>query len=412
VGTWSTIWHSLDEAFFMLWATLWALILGFTLSGIVQAFVSRREMQRAMGDHRPAAVTRSSLLGMASSSCSYAASALARSLFARGADFTTAMIFMVASTNLVLELGLVLWLLIGWQFALGEFVGGTIMIAMLAVLLPRALGRDLIAATRVRVTEAIPNLEVEEASTLRARLRQRTRWASAAGYTISDLVMLRREIVIGFVVAGFIAVAVPTQVWNTLFLHGHGVAATIENPVIAPAVAVISFVCSIGNVPLAAALWQQGVTFGGVMAFVFADLIAAPLLLIYRKLYGGRVTLLLLATFWVTMSAAGLVTELLFRAAGAVPDVRPELVVPEHLTWDHTTFLNVIFLAVLAALIWVHAHADRFGENQTHAQDPVCGMRVERANPGAVLDAATGRVYFCSDHCKDRYSPLESEPTK
>lgn len=397
-----TLWHSLNEAFFMLWQTLWALILGFTLSGVVQAFVSRRQMRRVMGNHSAATIARSSLLGMASSSCSYAASALARALFGRGADFTAAMVFMVASTNLVLELGLVLWLLIGWQFAAAEFVGGAIMIALLAIALPRALPADDLADARNRIATDLPADSHDEATTLRQRLTQKSRWVSATGYTISDLTMLRREIVIGFLVAGFLAVGVPTGVWDSVFLHGHGATTVIENAAIAPAVAIVSFVCSIGNVPLAAALWQHGVSFGGVVAFVFADLISFPLLVIYRKLYGGRLTLRLLAVFWLAMSAAGVLTELIFRGLDGIPASRPALVAEEHFAWDHTAVLNVIFLAGFVVLYVVYRRRDRDVET-AHATDPVCGMQVERANPGATTIEGDEVTYFCSTHCQERY---------
>jgi uncharacterized membrane protein YraQ (UPF0718 family)/YHS domain-containing protein len=398
----STVWQSLSEAFFMLWQTLWALILGFTLSGVVQAFVSRRQMRRVMGDHRATTIARSSLLGMASSSCSYAASALARTLFGRGADFTASMVFMVASTNLVLELGLVLWLLIGWQFAAAEFVGGAIMVALLAVVLPRALpNSELVAAQRAIATE-LPRQPDDEASTLRQRLAQKSRWVAAVGYTISDLTMLRREIVIGFVVAGFLAVGVPTGVWDSVFLHGHGAATTIENAAIAPAVAIVSFVCSIGNVPLAAALWQHDVSFGGVIAFVFADLISFPLLVIYRKFYGTRLTVRLLAVFWLVMSVSGLLTELIFRGIGAVPTTRPTLVADKHFAWDHTTWLNVFFLVVIASLYTAYRRRDRTTAT-AHVTDPVCGMQVERTNPGASLRVGDDIIYFCSTRCHERY---------
>jgi hypothetical protein len=397
-----TVWHSLDEAFFMLWQTLWALILGFTLSGVVQAFVSRRQMQQVMGDHRPGAISRSTLLGMASSSCSYAASALARTLFGRGADFTASMVFMVASTNLVLELGLVLWLLIGWQFAAAEFVGGAIMVALLAVLLPRVLPAAEIAAARDRVARDLPPDTDDEVSTLRARFGQRRRWVAATGYTISDLTMLRREIVIGFLAAGFLAIAVPTGVWNAVFIHGHGGATIVENAAVGPAVAIVSFVCSIGNVPLAAALWQHGVSFGGVIAFVFADLISFPLLVIYRKLYGGRLTARLLGVFWFVMSVAGLATELIFRGLGGIPGSRPKLIAEEHFAWDHTAVLNIVFIVGFTGLYWVYRQRDRVGDTG-HARDPICGMQVERANPGATTTTSDGLVYFCSTHCRERY---------
>jgi uncharacterized protein len=419
-----TIGGSLREAFFMFWETLWALVLGFGLSGAVQAFVSRGQMQRVMGRHGPAALTRSSLLGMASSSCSYAASAVAKSLFQRGADFTAAMVFMFASTNLVAELGIVLWLLIGWQFTLAEFAGGAIMIVLLGVLVPRLVPRHMVTAARERLDRAADGRTgpaehaghaghggqpggrrpLGERDSLAGRLRQPSRWADAAGYTISDLTMLRREIIIGFVVAGFATVAVPAGFWNAVFLHDHGTLTMIENALVGPFVAIISFVCSVGNVPLAAALWKDGISFGGVVAFIFADLISLPLLLIYRKFYGGRLTLRLLGVFWLVMSVAGLITELIFKAAGLVPATRPASIAPEHLSWNYTTILNIMFLFVLAGLYWLHRSKERFGGSQEVARDPVCGMQVDKHQPGAVLRTGGHTTYFCSEHCRERYS--------
>jgi uncharacterized protein len=408
-----TIGDSLREAFFMFWETLWALVLGFALSGAVQAFVSRGQMQRVMGRHGPAALTRSSLLGLASSSCSYAASALARSLFQRGADFTAAMVFMFASTNLVAELGIVLWLLIGWQFTLAEFAGGAIMIVLLGLLLPRLVPRHLVVAARERMDRNAAGHGDHaghgeppsgEGGSLCTRLRQPARWADAAGYTISDLTMLRREIAIGFVAAGFAAAAVPASFWSAVFLRGHGTLTLIENAIVGPFVAIISFVCSVGNVPLAAALWHDGISFGGVVAFVFADLISLPLLVIYRKLYGGRLALWLLGVFWLVMSAAGLLTELIAQAAGLIPATRPSVIAPEHLSWNYTTILNIVFLIVLAGIYWLHRGQERFGGGVTVARDPVCGMQVDMANPGAVLHEDGRTTYFCSGHCRDRFA--------
>jgi hypothetical protein len=308
----------------------------------------------------------------------------------------------MASTNLVLELGLVLWLLIGWQFAAAEFVGGAIMVALLAILLPRALPNTDVDAARAAIVTQLPPEADDDATTLRQRLRQRHRWVAATGYTISDLTMLRREIVIGFVVAGFLAVGVPTGVWDAVFLHGHGAATMIENAAIGPAVAIVSFVCSIGNVPLAAALWQHGASFGGVVAFVFADLLSFPLLVIYRKFYGRLLTLRLVTVFWLVMSVSGLLTELIFRALGGIPDARPRLIAEERFAWDHTTLLNGVFLAMFAALYAVYRRRDRTSIT-AHATDPVCGMQVERAHPGATLTVGNDVVYFCSTHCEERY---------
>jgi uncharacterized membrane protein YraQ (UPF0718 family)/YHS domain-containing protein len=407
-----TIGRSLSEGFFMFWDTLWALVLGFTLSGVVQAFVSRAQLQRVMGDHRPQTIVRTSLLGAASSSCSYAASALARTLFARGADFTTSMVFMIASTNLVVELGIVLWLLIGWQFAVAEFVGGSIMIALLAVVGPRVFrGRFLTEARRqvdVTTHEHVHVEPMEGGETAAIRWRSLRPWSDAATYTIADLRMLRRELVIGFVVAGFLAVAVPASVYRDVFLTGHGGWTTVENAAIGPVVAFVSFVCSIGNVPLAAALWTSGVSFGGVVAFVFADLLSAPLVAIYRKLYGGRPALLLVGVLWAIMSIGGLLTELLFRGVHLLPHVRHIQPVHTGFRWNATTFLDIVFLVVFAVVWWLARHRDQYGADDRYATDPTCGMRVEKAHPGAVSVTEGVTSYFCSDGCRDAFARLDA----
>ena len=308
MGVLATVGTSLAEGFWMFYDTLWALVVGFALSGAVQAFVSKAQMQRVLGDHRPVTVVRSSFFGMVSSSCSYAASALAKTLFARGADFTSSMVFMFASTNLVVELGIVMWLLIGWQFAVAEFVGGFIMIAILAVVLPKVVNVDELDAARERLrtsSSAGPHDshggagddDAGPTGSWRQRIRTRAGWSEASGYTISDVTMLRKELVIGYVVAGFASIAVPVGVWQALFLPGHGLLSAIENVVMAPVLAFISFVCSVGNVPLAAALWKGGISFGGVISFIFADLLALPLVLIYRKFYGTRLALKLALVF-------------------------------------------------------------------------------------------------------------------
>ena len=311
-----TVGRSLLDGLGMFWETLWALVLGFGLSGVVQAFVSRAEMQRVLGDRRPTTIAKAGFFGMVSSSCSYAASALAKTLFQRGADFTAAQAFMFASTNLVVELGIVLWLLIGWQFAAAEFVGGAIMIALIAVVMPYVVNDDTAEHARRALGGDAHHHEHEDSTANRGTLAG---WADAAAYTISDLTMLRKELVIGFVVAGFADTAVPIRFWKSLFVTGHGFWSTLENVALAPFLAIISFVCSIGNVPLAAALWTGGISFGGTIAFVFADLITLPLLMIYRRYYGTRLTMRLLAAFWVTMSLAALATEYLFKAVSLAP---------------------------------------------------------------------------------------------
>jgi uncharacterized membrane protein YraQ (UPF0718 family)/YHS domain-containing protein len=400
------VWRGLKEGFFMFYETFWALILGFSFSGAVQAFVSRQSMQRRLGDHGPAAVARASLYGTVSSSCSYAASAMAKSLFSKGADFVASMVFMVASTNLVIELGIVLVVLIGWQFMAAEFVGGAIMIALIAVLGGVVFrGRSLADARRRVEAAALPDevLPVGGDSPSSPRIATLAGWSDAASFSMADLQMLRREMLIGYGVAGFLAALVPAHLWNDVFVHGHGFATIVENALVAPAIALVSCVCSIGNVPLAAALWSGGISFGGVVSFIFADLIALPILLVYRRLYGTRTALRILGLFWLVMSLAGLVTEGLFDAAGLVPVTHSISIPTSHLSWNSTTFLNLAFLVILVVFYVLSRNRERLGGGEKYAIDPVCGMQVEIALAPAKCQDHGAEVYFCSEHCRDRF---------
>ena len=409
---------SLREAFFMFWETLWPLVLGFGLSGAVQAFVPKEQMERVMGDHRAGAVARASGFGVVSSSCSYAATAMAKSLFYKGADFVTAMVFMFASTNLVIELGVVLIILLGWQFAAAEFVGGPIMIVLLGLTGGAVIGAARASAARRRLQQqsapdsndhqAMSGVSEERQEELEhepwsVKLRSKAAWADAASYTMADLTMLRKELVIGYLVAGFLATLVPNHVWGDVFIHGHGFWTSLENAFVGPAVAIVSFVCSVGNVPLAAALWKGGISFGGVISFLFADLITLPLLLVYRKYYGGRMALRLLAWFWVVMAVAGLIVEGLARLAGLVPTHHLTKIVTESFRLDYTTFLNIAFLAAFAVLFWLHHNRARFGGGRGYAFDPVCGMQVRMADAPATTVHDGTRYWFCSDHCRDKF---------
>ena len=388
----SGIWPSLREGFFMFWATLWALVLGFALSGAVQAFVSKEQMQRVLGDHRPGAVARAGFFGTVSSSCSYAATAMGKSLFEKGADFISSLVFMFASTNLVVELGVVLVILMGWQFAAAEYVGGVIMIVLLALLGGFVLTRRLTEPARERVRQgtvgghdhlAMVSVTHERQQEIEhepwgQKLTSAADWADAAAYTMADLKMLRRELVIGYVVAGFLAVMVPVDAWNELFLTGHGFWTTLQNVIIGPFIALISFVCSIGNVPMAAALWHGGISFGGVISFIFADLIALPLVLIYRKYYGAKLAMRMTLTFWAVMSAAGLIVEGLFSVLGWIPTSRPSTIVTTHFQWNYTTFLNIVFLGVFGVLYWLYRNRARFGAT---GGDHLCEMHADAVEP-------------------------------
>jgi uncharacterized protein len=356
---------ALSFSFGMFWEILWALILGFALSGAVQAVVSKREMRRLLPDDSARTLAVATGLGAASSSCSYAAVALARSLFRRGADFTAAIAFEIASTNLVFELGIVIALLLGWEFVLGEFVGGPLMIVLVAVAFRIFLQRRLVDAAREQANRGlIGSMEGHAEMDMSAggegtwwrRLRTQRGFTATADYFVMDWAAIWRDIAVGLLVAGALAAWVPESWWQSLFLVGHPTAAKVWGPVIGPLVAVISFVCSVGNVPLAAVLWNGGISFGGVIAFIFGDLIIAPILNIYRKYYGLRMAAFLAAVLYVTMVLAGLAVELLFQAFGIVPTDRNAKVEMASVSWNYTTYLNIVFLALAAALVVRYFH--------------------------------------------------------
>jgi uncharacterized membrane protein YraQ (UPF0718 family) len=355
------LWRALSFAFGMTWEILWALILGFGLSAVVQAVVSKREMRRLLPDASPRTLLVASGLGAASSSCSYASVALARSLFRKGADFTAAMAFEIASTNLVIELGIVMALLLGWRFVVGEFVGGPLMIVLVALLFRLFLKRRLVEEARVEAEKGrLGSMEGHAAMDMSAggegswwqRLRTPAGLTSTADYFVMDWAAVGRDIFGGLLLAGALAAWVPDSFWRSLFLEHHTTVAKLWGPLIGPLVAILSFVCSIGNVPLAAVLWNGGISFGGVLAFIFADLLILPIIDIYRRYYGWRMAGFIVATFYATMVAAGLVVEFVFQGIGLQPTVRNAKVVTAHVSWNYSTFLNIVFLAVAAVLSW------------------------------------------------------------
>jgi uncharacterized protein len=344
----------------MTWEILWALILGFALSAVVQAVVRRATIVRLLGDNRPRALALAAGLGAASSSCSYAAVALARSLFRKGADFTAAMAFEIASTNLVVELGVILALLMGWQFTAAEFVGGPIMIVALAVLFRLVLRRRLLDAARAQAERGLAgsmeghaamDMSVQRDGSLWRRLYSPDAYTAVSQVFVMEWAAVWRDLVAGLLIAGAIGAWVPDTFWQHLFLTDRPTAAALWGPLVGPLVAVISFVCSIGNVPLAVVLWTGGISFGGVVAFIFADLIILPILNIYRRYYGARMALFLAGTFYATAALAGYAVELLFGGLGLIPDRATAQLPTEGITWNYTTWLNIAFLALTAALV-------------------------------------------------------------
>jgi uncharacterized membrane protein YraQ (UPF0718 family) len=354
--------HALSTSFAMGWEILWPLILGFALSGAIQAVVSKKQMSKLLPDDKPKTLAIASGLGAASSSCSYAAVALARSIFIKGGNFTSAMAFEFASTNLVVELGIIMAVLLGWQFTAAEFVGGPLMILILAILFRLFLTPKLVNAARKQAEKglsgrmeghaAMKDMSVKGNGTVWQKLRSSEGKTATSHFFVMDWASIWTDIVIGLLIAGALAAWVPQTWWDKLFFTGNHTAALIWGPIVGPLIAVVSFVCSVGNVPLAAVLWNGGISFGGVIAFIFADLIVFPILKIYKKYYGMKMAVFLFGTFYVAMVAGGYLVEAIFAILHLTPTVRNAKVLDAHVTFNYTTVLNIIFLLVATALVW------------------------------------------------------------
>ncbi len=355
----TSIGQALFTSFSMFWEILWPLILGFTLSGIVQAVVSHKAMANTLGCDGPKCLTFATLFGIASSSCSYAAVALARSIFQKGASFTSAMAFELASTNLVIELGIILIVLLGWQFTAAEFVGGILMVIFISVLFRLTLTPKLVQMAKAQAEKGLTgrmeghaamDMSVSGGSFF-SRLLSGRGLTAVSNFFVMDWVSVWVDIALGLLIAGALAAWVPNSFWNAFFFSSNPTIAKIEGPLVGPLVAIFSFVCSVGNVPLAAVLWRGGISFGGVVSFIFADLIILPILDIYRKYYGWRVMGYILLTFYVTMAAAGYVVEFLFQALGIIPQDRHVAAITEGVQWNYTSILNIVFLLLAAILV-------------------------------------------------------------
>jgi uncharacterized membrane protein YraQ (UPF0718 family)/YHS domain-containing protein len=395
----NVIWHGLRDGFLMAWEVWWALVIGFFISAVVQAWVPRERIEALMSGSGARSIGWATGLGAASSSCSYAAIAIAKSLFQKGASAASALAFQFASTNLVWELGLVLWLLIGWQFTLAEYVGGIVMIVLMTVVLRLFVSRRLEEHAREHARHADTGHAHAAAShqlSWRERLLSVRAWSDVAHNFRGDWQMLWKEVTIGFFLAGFIA-QLGNGFFESLFIrHAPAPLPTIENVVVGPIIAVLSFVCSVGNVPLAAVLWSGGISFGGVLAFLFADLIVLPILAIYRKYYGAAYALRITGLMLVTMVIAALIVDGIFGGLGLIPTgPRPTRAdIFGHVRVDYKLVLNVVGFAIFAALFWLTARRG--------ATDPVCGMKVDRS--AAVTRTVGSRTfYFCSEHCRQAF---------
>jgi uncharacterized membrane protein YraQ (UPF0718 family) len=372
----STLLDGLKNAGLMAYQVWWALVLGFAVSAVVQAWVPRHRVEAALSGSGFAPISKATGLGAASSSCSYAAIAIAKSLFQKGASAATVLAFQFASTNLVWELGLVLWVLIGWQFTLAEFVGGLVLIGLMTALLRFFVTPRLEERARLHAREAaaghVHHAVGVEGMAWRQRLTSLEAWTDVAHNFRGDWRMLWKEIGIGFLLAGFIGL-LGDDFFNGLFVtDAPGAIRTVENVIAGPIIAVLSFVCSIGNVPLAAVLWSGGISFGGVMAFIFADLIVLPIVVAYRKYYGTEFALRITALMFVTMVLAALIVEGLFSLAGLIPSARPARGdVFGSVELDYKLVLDVIGLAVFAGFFYLTV---RRGDEATRAHGGAEGV--------------------------------------
>lgn len=354
------IFMALKMSFSMFWEILWALILGFAVSAVIQAVVSKREMAKLLPDNSPKSLAKATGLGAASSSCSYAAVAIARSLFTKGADFTSAIAFEFASTNLVIELGIIMAILLGWRFTLAEFIGGPLMIIILALIFRIFLKNSLIEKARAQAQKGLAgameghaamDMSLTEGS-LFSRLRSKKGITATSHYFVMDWASIWKDILIGLLIAGALAAWVPNSFWQSFFFTSSGFWAKVWGPIIGPIVSIFSFVCSIGNVPLAAVLWNGGISFGGVIAFIFADLLVIPILNIYRKYYGGAMTVFLAISSYVAMVIAGFLVEIIFDILHLIPTQRNALIFTKGIGFDYTSVLNVIFIIIGGILVY------------------------------------------------------------
>jgi uncharacterized membrane protein YraQ (UPF0718 family)/YHS domain-containing protein len=401
-----TIGDGLGNAFQMAWEVWWALILGFALSGVVQAWVTRPQMERLMGGRGLAATLRATGLGAASSSCSYAAIAIAKSSFQKGAGLPAALAFMFASTNLVFELGIVLWIFLGPAFTAAEFAGGLVLILLMWMGVRLLVSQHEETRARDHARAAQTGHQHATASgrrPLRENVTSTEAWSDVAHNFRADWQMLWKEITAGFLIAGFVAL-LPAGVFEALFLEDAPAGLkTVENVLVGPLIAVVSFVCSVGNIPLAAVLWAGGISFAGVIAFIYADLITLPIILIYRKYYGTRFALKLVGLLLLTMAAAALLVDLLFAALGLIPETRPSIdsITDRGIGLNYTAVLNVLFTIAGGVLLWLTLRRG--------STDPVCGMRVDRYATDHMSRFRGRAVYFCSAGCRTAF---ESDPAR
>ncbi|QZX99215.1 permease [Halobaculum rubrum] len=428
-----------------LWTAAWAIVMGLTITSLVQVYVSKERMARELGDGDLSGLATATAFGAASSGCSFGAVAIGKGLFKKGAHAVNFLAFMFASTNLIVELGLMILVLLGWEFLVAELLGGLVLIAVMAVIVHLTLPETLFDEVRETLNERdresgvsvdpTCGMEGNDEYTLttdggetltfcsegcmetylqetssrggwREELLSWGGWYKIGNQYRKEWSMIWTDVIAGFLISGFVIVFVPQWVWNSLFVQGDGLLVTAENAIMGVIIAVLSFVGSMGNVPFAVALWGGGISFAGVIAFVYADLITVPVLNVYRKYYGWKVMLYILGVFFVTMAFTGFLMELLFDALDIVPDLAGGETATEQTYFElnYTFYLNLIAFALSGFLLYVYRRG--LGAPGQY-RDPVCGMRTDDSGPSLTHEGET--YYFCSDRCKRSFETRPSE---
>lgn len=358
--------EQVGEAFYtaggMLWKALWALIFGYIISSAIQVLVTRAQMAKLLGDRGAREAALGGLFGFISSSCSFAALAASRSIWVKGAHPVNALAFLIASVNLVIELGIVLFVLLGWHFFVGNLLLGLFMILYACLLtafwFPEKMAESARQHAEKQQARGMEDSAVRDKGWL-ATLGSLEGWRAIGRAFFMEWKMVYKEILFGFTVAGFISVFVPQEFWNALFLHEGDQAPSlfvvVENALVAPVIAFFTFIGSMGNVPLAAMLWSNNASFGGVMSFLGADLVAATVIYIHAKYYGWKYAGYISLLLYLCMVAAGITVHYLFATFGILPTQRPSLAEMVRFKMDYTLWLNLGFVALGLCLVWLQA---------------------------------------------------------
>ncbi len=389
----SNFWQLYSEAaltslgFF--WKALWAFILGYIISSAIQVFVTRERMQRAMGKAGKASIALGTFFGFISSSCSFAALSTTKSLFKKGAGFIPSLTFLLASTNLVIELGFIIAIFLGWQFVVGEYVGGILLILFMWLVVRFTRPTKLIKKARQKLNQTGDNGDEENSSDWKHKIQTIQGWKQVANKYFMEWQMVWKDVTFGFTIAGVIAAFVPRTFFQTLFIgsgqgNNPGFFAILEHTIVGPVAAFFTFIGSMGDIPLASILFANGVSFAGVMAFIFSDLVVFPVIRINAKYYGWKLALYILGIFLLALVATALTMHYSFSLLGILPEssAAGSAADTQRFAIDYTFWLNLVFLALTGVLAWLHFGKNHKQNNQQHSHSNGHGKGKHSHNHG------------------------------